>query len=208
MNSPVWRSLHLFGRTGTQSSFLYSTYQMKSMSQLVRFFVVAIAISLSGCAATVNKASSTQSTLSAPSAATTKVALVISGNATIQASSDWQTFRAEWRTAFNSAATTAGLAFAYFESEPTDQPVGTTLVKVSVNEYRYLTPGARFGFGIMTGNAFIDADAEFIELPTKRLLGTRKYATSSSAWQGVFSAMTDKQVSALSTEMVQEIKPK
>ena len=64
----------------------------------------------------------------------------------------------------------------------------------------------RVGFGIVTGNAFIDADAAFIELPSKRSLGTRKYATTSSAWQGVFPAMTSKQVAALSTEIVQDLK--
>ena len=30
--------------------------------------------------------------------------------------------------------------------------------------------------------------------------------TSSSAWQGIFSAMTDKQVAALSNEIVQDIR--
>ena len=178
------------------------------MSDLVRLLFVAFAIALSGCAATVNRPSSGEAGLLMPSVAPNKVALLITGNSTVQASADWQAFRAEWRTAFNAAASAAGLAFSYLESEPTDQPIGTTLVKISVNDYRYLTPGARFGLGIMTGNAFIDSDAEFIELPAKRLLGTRKYATSSSAWQGVFSAMTDKQVSALSTEIVQELKRK
>jgi hypothetical protein len=43
---------------------------------------------------------------------------------------------------------------------------------------------------------------------TKRSLGTRKYATTSSAWQGVVSAMTNKQVAALSTEIVQDLKKK
>jgi len=71
-----------------------------------------------------------------------------------------------------------------------------------------LTPGARYGFGIMTGNAFIDAEAEFIALPAKKSVGSRKYQTSSSAWQGVFSAMTDKQVLAISNEIIREITKK
>jgi len=123
-----------------------------------------------------------------------------------QGSAHWQTFRAEWRTAFDTAATSAGLGFSCFETEPSSQPAGTTLVRISVNDHRYLTSGARYGFGVMTGNAFIDADVHFIEMPSKRPLGTREYATASTTWQGIFSAMTDKQVAALSTEIVQDLK--
>ena len=112
------------------------------------------------------------------------------------------------RTAFANAATGAALPFTYYESEAIDAASGTVLVKMTVNDYRYLTPGARFGFGIMTGNAFIDADAEFTLFPTRKTIGTRKYSTSSSAWQGVFSAMTDKQVLAISNEIVQELTKK
>jgi hypothetical protein len=57
----------------------------------------------------------------------------------------------------------------------------------------------------MTGNAFVDADAEFFEFPNKRSIGKRKYATSSTAWQGIFSAMTDKQLRAISDTMMQEL---
>src|SRR5688500_15289494 len=125
------------------------------MSKLARLFVIIFAVVLTGCAATVNRTSSGESTISAPSVPSTTVAVMITaGSPAIQASPDWNTFRAEWRTAFNSAASSAGLSFAYFESEPVDQPVGTTLIKISVNDYRYLTSGARYGFGIMTGNAF------------------------------------------------------
>jgi len=176
------------------------------MMKLARLLIVILTVVLSGCAATVTRPASSEVKVLAPSVPSTKVVAVITGSPAIQASADWNTFCAEWRTAFSSAASSAGLSFAYLEAEPADQPVGTTLVKIVVNDYRYLTPGARFGFGVMTGNAFIDAEAEFIELPSKRKLGSQKYSTSSTAWQGIFSAMTDKQVLSLSTEMVQEVK--
>lgn len=179
------------------------------MTRMFKLLIVVTALALGGCAATVSRTSASEAPeLRAASVPTNKVALFITGAPAMQKSTDWHTFCAEWRTAFDSAASAAGLSFAYFEAEPAHQPAGTTLVKISVNDYRYLTPGARFGFGIMTGNAFIDADAEFIEMPSKRRLGSRKYATTSSAWQGVFSAMTNKQVAALSTEIVQDLKRK
>jgi len=42
--------------------------------------------------------------------------------------------------------------------------------------------------------------------PSGRVLGSRKYSTSSTAWQGIFSAMTSKQVQAISEEIVAEVK--
>lgn len=180
-------------------------FSLSKRSGLTALLLVVI-FTLGGCAANVTKP--TGDATVAPLALTTRptaVALVITGAPAIESSADWQTFRAEWRTAFNAAAGAAGVAATYFEAEPADQPPGAVLIRVRVNEYRYLTPGARFGLGIMTGNAFIDADAEFVEFPARRVAGKRKYATSSSAWQGVFSAMTDKQVRAISDTMLQEL---
>lgn len=83
-----------------------------------------------------------------------------------------------------------------------------TWVVVDINDYRYLTPGARFGFGVMTGNAFIDSRVQFIDLDTGRLIAEQLYNTSSSAWEGIFSAMTDKQVRAICNEVVTTINPR
>ena len=48
----------------------------------------------------------------------------------------------------------------------------------------------------MTGNAFIKSKVQFRDLVTGDVLGKRSYDTTSTAWQGVFSAMTEKQVQA------------
>ena len=170
----------------------------------LRSLILALAVAMAGCAASVTRPTNDVKPL-LNTATPTSVALHITGSPTIQASADWQTFRAEWRAAFASAAAKAGLQFTYLEADSGDQPAGTVLARVVVNDYRYLTPGGRFGFGIMTGNAFIDANAEFFEFPGKRSIGMRKYSTSSTAWQGVFSAMTDKQVLAISDEMIHEV---
>jgi hypothetical protein len=170
---------------------------------LRRLCLFASVLLLAGCAATVNKTTGQQPLQSSGSA--TSVVLVITGSPELQASADWHTFRAEWRSAFAEAARERGIQSAYLEAQPADQPGGTVLAVVKVNDYRYLTPGARFGFGIMTGNAYVDAEATFIEYPGAVVLGTRKFSTSSSAWQGIFSAMTNKQVRAISDEMLLEI---
>ena len=45
----------------------------------------------------------------------------------------------------------------------------------------------------------------FADLKTGRAAGTRKYNTTSSAWQGIFSALTTKQVEGMCTEIVKEV---
>ena len=59
--------------------------------------------------------------------------------------------------------------------------------------------------GVFAGNAFLDLDVEFVELPQLKTFANRKFQTSSSAWQGVFSAMTPKQVEAVSKEIMAEV---
>src|SRR5690606_33370829 len=77
-----------------------------------------------------------------------------------------------------------------------------TLVVVTVTDYRYVSTGARYGLGVMTGNARAEAEATFHVLPEQRLAGTREYSTSSTAWQGIFSAMTPKQLAAIAAQMI------
>jgi hypothetical protein len=180
---------------------------MKRTHQSLAFVISLAVCFLAGCAATVTKPTAEARTLAA-SATPTTVALLITGNPTIQASADWHTFQTEWRSAFASAAGLAGLQFIYLEAEGGEQPGGVVLARVTVTKYRYVTPGARIGFGIFTGNAYINADAEFFEFPGRRSIGTRTYSTSSSAFEGIFSAMTDKQVIAISDAMIQDIKGK
>lgn len=51
----------------------------------------------------------------------------------------------------------------------------------------------------------MDADVSFVDAKSGKVLGSRKYNTSSTAWQGVFSAMTDKQVRAICDQILKEI---
>ena len=81
----------------------------------------------------------------------------------------------------------------------------STLVVVKVRNYKYLTPESRIGLGIFAGNAYVNAEVEFYELPTKKLIGSRIYETSTSAAEGILSATTRKQVLAMSAEIVDEI---
>mgnify|MGYP006206573815 FL=1 len=76
---------------------------------------------------------------------------------------------------------------------------------MKVNDFRYVSQAKRYAVGVFAGNAFLDLDVEFVELPQLKTFANRKFQTSSSAWQGVFSAMTPKQVEAVSKEIMAEV---
>ena len=85
-------------------------------------------------------------------------------------------------------------------ARPTGEP--GTLLGMYVNDFRYVSTGMRLGIGVMSGNAFIDANTRFMDLNNGALWGERPYVTRSSAWEGVASAMTGKQAQAICKNMI------
>ncbi len=132
----------------------------------------------------------------------------VTGSEVATSSADWEPFKGEWRAAMAAAAAARHASFSAQEGDPRPTGEPGTLVVVQVDDYRYLTPAARFGFGIMTGNAYIDSRVRMLDLENGTLLSEESYNTSSTAWQGVFSAMTDKQIRAVCDEVVAQIDPR
>ncbi|RCW72830.1 hypothetical protein [Pseudorhodoferax soli] len=167
----------------------------------------ALCVALAGCAANVERpGGGGASALQVPARAQGGVTLVVrAASPELARSSDWQALRGAWRDAMAEAAKAAGKQFQYLENEPQSTPAGSTLVVVQVKDYRYLSTGARYGLGAMTGNAYVNADAAFYVGPGRTAAGQRSYSTSSSAWQGIFSAMTDKQLASICAAMLKDI---
>lgn len=169
-------------------------------------FVCAIVLTaLSGCAATVNRTAADAAPVKVPAESAKRLVLNMSGGSEVVQSKDWEAFKGEWRGALRTEAAAAGIAFDSQEGEAKPLAAAGTLLVVYVNDYRYVSPGARFGFGIMTGNAFIDARLRYLDLKSGQPLGEQSLNTSSSAWQGIFSAMTDKQVAAIARDIVADL---
>ena len=84
---------------------------------------------------------------------------------------------------------------------------GTKIV-VTILDYRYVSTGMRYAFGIMTGNAYINAKIELFDLQSNKKLTEQTFNTSSSAFQGIFSAMTAKQVDAMGEEVLALVRPR
>jgi hypothetical protein len=166
--------------------------------------LLALGLALTGCAATV---------VNAPQAAPLRISadggkaivMNVTGSKVATESKDWEQLKGEWRAAMKTAATGIGASFSAQEGEPKPTGEAGTLVVVDIADYRYLSPGARYGFGIMTGNAFIKSKVQFRDLAAGDVFGERTYDTTSTAWQGIFSAMTEKQVQAICTQVVAEI---
>jgi len=57
----------------------------------------------------------------------------------------------------------------------------------------------------MTGDAYVNSNVTFIDLQPGRQIGERSYNTSSTGVQGILSAMTEKQVTAICKKIIPDI---
>lgn len=119
---------------------------------------------------------------------------------------DWADFKREWRDTFAEHAKEAGIAFTFVEGDLPPQGQDGTVLFVNVADYRMIGIGTRIMFGIMTGNAFIDARIRFANLSDGATLGEQQYNTSSSAASGIFAKVTPQQVDAIATEVFRDLR--
>ncbi|MBI2307430.1 MAG: DUF4410 domain-containing protein [Rhodocyclales bacterium] len=174
----------------------------------VKILIITCALILGGCAATVERTSQSESPIVVSKGSGKALIMVIQGSDVASKSGDWEKFREEWRSAMKEASAESGFGFFYQEANAESQLKNGTLVLVKVNDYRYVSQFARLMGGVAIGNAFVDADVSFFDMPSKTPIGARTYKTSSSAGQGIFSAMTAKQIRGISDEIVREIAQK
>jgi hypothetical protein len=183
------------------------------------FLLSILAIALTGCATTKGQPDTTQTAapdstsaaaptaapLTEPAASTKRLVLNMTGPAAVTEAKDWPAFQEEWRATFADHAKEAVVAFEVQKGEA--QPTGEngTLLRVYVNDYRMVGIGSRIFFGVMTGNAYIDAKATYTDLNDGKEFGERAYNTTSSAWAGVFAKMTPQQVDAIATKVFGEL---
>jgi hypothetical protein len=182
-------------------------FKVFTVTHFLKIAFVAIAVLLTGCAANVQRSGASVTTAVLSRDAKSKIVLVVRGSDAVAKSADWPLMREEWRAAMSQAAAAQGLAYAdQPDPDKTPRAAGAgTLVTVMVNDYRYVATGTRYGLGVFTGNAFVNSEVTFADFKTGRVVGSRKYDTSSSAMQGVFSAMTSKQVQGIATEIVKDV---
>jgi len=192
------------------------------MRQIVLAATVATALLIGGCAS--NQAggpaasSTTTSTVEAaprlaapvaiPAAAARSLVVSMTGSKQVVEAKDWGDFKREWRDTFADHAKTANIAFRFVEGDLPAQPQDAdgTLLRVDVADYRMVGIGARIMFGIMTGNAFIDAKLSYANQRDGAVLGEQQFNTTSSALSGVFAKVTPQQVDSIATEVFANLK--
>ena len=167
--------------------------------------VLAAAVYLTGCAATVTRDAPSLATPPVATGAAKTLVLEVTGASGIAAGEDWNALLEEWQTSMTAAASSKGVNFTLAKPGAATPSGPAVLVKMKVNDFKYVSQAKRYAIGIFAGNAFMDLEVEFFELPQMKAFASRKFQTSSSAWQGVFSAMTPKQVEAVSKEIVGEV---
>ena len=143
--------------------------------------------------------------LTTPSASAKRLVLNMTGPAVVTQAKDWPAFQEEWRATFSDHAKEAGVAFDVQKGEARSTGETGTLLQVYVNDYRMVGIGSRVFFGVMTGNAYIDAKASYTDLNDGKEFGERTYSTTSSAWGGVFAKMTPQQVDAIASKVFGEL---
>jgi hypothetical protein len=167
--------------------------------------LIALNLALAGCAASVTKSASSDAPVRVGLDSSKEIVLNVTGSDVATQSKDWEQFKAVWKSSMQDEATTIGATFVAQDGTPKATGDAGTLIVVEIADYRYLSAGSRVAFGVMTGNAFVKSKVKFIDLSTGSALGEHSYDTSSTAWQGVFSAMTDKQVRAICKEIGDQI---
>jgi len=165
--------------------------------------IVISALLLGGCAASVKQGGSEN--LIIPEAAKSNLVVSFKGTSEAEADTDWDLFKGAWAGALKQEASAGGYKASESGSSAVRGADGVLLV-INVKKFRYLSAGARYAAGVMVGNAWVESEADFFDLKSKQKLGYRTYATSSSAWEGVMSAMTEKQLQAISKQIIADIK--
>jgi hypothetical protein len=166
---------------------------------------LSLALLLAGCAATVKRQDGVAPVPVGTKAPGKHVVLNLTGSDVTTSAKDWTGFKGIWNDECSDEFHEAAAQFSMQDGAPQPTASEGALVVVNVVDYRYVSIGARVMFGIMTGNAFINAQVGFRDLTTGETWATKTYDTKSSAWNGVFAAMTTKQVRAMCHEILGEV---
>ena len=177
-------------------------------------FAAVIIVAVGGCASSGGHKSDTVSSPSVlveapvgiPATSAKHLVLNMTGASIVTSAKDWPKFQKEWSDNFAEYAKTDGVTFEVQDGEGHATGEPGTLLKVYVNDYRFVGIGSRIMFGVMTGNAYINAKATFCNLSDGTEIGERAYNTSSTAWAGIFAKMTPGQVDTIGQQVFAELK--
>jgi hypothetical protein len=167
--------------------------------------VACCAMGLTGCAVRMQGAENHKPIAVGPAAAK-KLVLGIEGSATATGADSWASLTSAFHEGCKEEATTAGVQIEFQDGAARATGEPGALLAMYVNDFRFISTGMRLGIGVMSGNAFIDANTKFLDLQNGAVWGERPYMTKSSAMEGIGSAMTAKQAQAICKNMIDVVR--
>ena len=175
----------------------------------------SVIASLVGCAATVTQTSPSAASSPSPTVVATTaprvgapsgaIVVIVTGSPAAQKNDDWSDLLEEWRSSLADSAKTAKMPLVFAKDEIAIPSNGSILVRLTVNEFKYVSRTKLVLLAVLAGHASMDVDAQYIELPTNKTFGFKKFNTSSSVLEGPFSAVTPQQVQTVSALIVKDV---
>jgi hypothetical protein len=141
-----------------------------------------------------------------PVASSRKLVVVMTGPKNVLDAKDWPDMKKEWRDTFADYAKQSGISCTFVDAAPAPSAEEGTLLMVTIADYRMVGIGMRILFGVMTGNAYMDAKVGYLNLRDGAKFGDQQYNTSSSFLGGIFSKVTPQQVDQIAASVFAEIK--
>jgi hypothetical protein len=164
-----------------------------------------LAALLVSCGASVKREES-GAKLELPATAQGKVVLIVEpANPLVAKRPDWPALVDEFTAAMGKAAGNARLEFSAYKAGTRPAPEAGTLVTVTVSGFKLIGSDKLFALGAIAGSGALDTDVAFADLQTGKALGTRKYAASSGAFQGLTSAPSERQLDALAEQIFKDL---
>jgi hypothetical protein len=141
-----------------------------------------------------------------PIASSRKLVVLMTGPKTVLDAKDWPDMKKEWRDTFADHAKQNGISCTFVDAAPAPSSEEGILLMVNIADYRMVGIGMRILFGVMTGNAYMDAKVGYLNLRDGSKFGDQQYNTSSSFIGGIFSKVTPQQVDQIAASVFAEIK--
>jgi len=162
---------------------------------------------LTGCAPPVQTLQPNLRTMNIPPAAQQRLVVVFTAPPAVAQSADWSALASTWNQALAEAARGAGVNYTASAGPPRADGRPGTLATVQVLGYRYAPQAVRTpAGGVLAKDAYVNATVTFSDLLTGQVYGERGYNTTSPAWEGVFTAVSERQLQAISREMLGELR--
>ena len=171
-------------------------------------FVIALPLTVSllaGCAGEVQTTASSGE-LALSKQARRHLLVHLDGSPSAKADPNWHEMEAAVRSQLDRQVFNALYQVTFVGARRTNALQPGLMLEVHISDFNYQEQLPRYFLGPTTSEAWVGTQVSFYDLQSGRPLGNRSYRSSSSGWGGMFSAMSEKQIKAMTKRIVQDIR--